>query len=893
MFYQIIIYPIELIIEFVYYLFNLFTKNAGLSIIGVSTAVTLFSLPLYIIAEHWQEIERNTQKRLRPTVNRIKAVFKGDEQYMILNTYYRQQHYHPIMALRSSISLIIQVPFFIAAYHFLSNLEIIQSIPFLFIHDLGEPDALFSIGSFKINVLPIAMTIINILAGAVYTKGFPIKEKIQLYAMALLFLFLLYDSPSGLVLYWTMNNVFSLVKNIFYKTNNPARTLYFTITSICLVAGIFILFTDYTPVKKLLIISICIFILCIPLYIKLAKFLIKKPLNTLVNDKNLCTNLFIFSCLIIVLLTGVVIPSAVMSSSPQEFSFIDEVSSPLTYIRTTLFQSIGLFLFWFGCFYFMFPKKLRPLFSFFFTIIAVGALLYTFIFQKEYGTMSSSLIFDSGIKRMPQKTDILYDFLVLIISLTIAVCGLKFKPTLILKPVLQILVIILVILGFKDSMKLQKCFKEFAETRENVSLFSQSESLSPEYHLSKTNKNVVVIMLDRAIPSFLDDIFLEKPELENSFKGFKLYTNTISVNGHTLYAVPVVFGGYDYLPEQMNERSDIPMVQKHNESCLVMPVLFSRSGFECTVTDISWANYSWIPDNSIFQGYEHINAHNVQRKYTIKWATEHNIELTPQSLVLKRNFLLFSFFKILPACVRGMLYDDGTYCSVTLLSNPIESLIDSYSVLDYLPELTDTNAETPCFTLMINDLTHGSAFMQVPDYEPADSVTNFGLNRFYDEYTFKTYHTNIATFNKLGEWFNYLREEGVYDNTRIILVSDHGAELDLSEFDQFGENKKIPARYNPLLMVKDFNSSEPFCTDSTFMCNGDVLSIAIQDIISVSNNPFTNNSIDTERKNNGIAVYTNSRYTPEMNKTNTFILDGEIYNVKDDIFNPENWEKIQ
>ena len=158
------------------------------------------------------------------------------------------------MALRSSISLIIQVPFFIAAYHFLSNLEIIQSIPFLFIHDLGEPDALFSIGSFKINVLPIAMTIINILSGAVYTKGFPIKEKIQLYAMALLFLFLLYDSPSGLVLYWTMNNVFSLVKNIFYKTNNPARTLYFTITSICLVAGIFILFTDYTPVKKLLII---------------------------------------------------------------------------------------------------------------------------------------------------------------------------------------------------------------------------------------------------------------------------------------------------------------------------------------------------------------------------------------------------------------------------------------------------------------------------------------------------------------------------------------------------------------------------------------------------------------------------------------------------------------
>ena len=44
--------------------------------------------------------------------------------------------------------------------------------------------------------------------------------------MAVIFLVLLYNSPSGLVVYWTCNNIFSLVKNIFYKLKHPRETAY-------------------------------------------------------------------------------------------------------------------------------------------------------------------------------------------------------------------------------------------------------------------------------------------------------------------------------------------------------------------------------------------------------------------------------------------------------------------------------------------------------------------------------------------------------------------------------------------------------------------------------------------------------------------------------------------
>ena len=219
--YTIIISPLEHIIEFIYSLFFFMTKNPGLAIIGVSVGVTLFCLPLYAVAEKWQQTERDITKKLKPKVDKIKKAFSGDEQYMILSTYYRQNNYHPIYALRSSFGLLIQIPFFMAAYNFLSHLQTLNGVSFLFIQNLGAPDKMLKIGNFAINILPILMTLINCIAGAIYTKGLPLKEKLQLYGMALIFLVLLYNSPSGLVLYWTMNNVFSLVKNIYYKTKNP------------------------------------------------------------------------------------------------------------------------------------------------------------------------------------------------------------------------------------------------------------------------------------------------------------------------------------------------------------------------------------------------------------------------------------------------------------------------------------------------------------------------------------------------------------------------------------------------------------------------------------------------------------------------------------------------
>ena len=73
------------------------------------------------------------------------------------------------------------------------------------------------VGGHAINLLPVMMTGINLLSGALYMQGVPLKRKLQLWAMALLFLVILYESPAGLTLYWLLNNLFSLAKNSAQK----------------------------------------------------------------------------------------------------------------------------------------------------------------------------------------------------------------------------------------------------------------------------------------------------------------------------------------------------------------------------------------------------------------------------------------------------------------------------------------------------------------------------------------------------------------------------------------------------------------------------------------------------------------------------------------------------
>ena len=222
---SIFIGPLKLVFEIIYSLAYRFLDDPGLAIIFLSLAMNILVLPLYRRADAMQEQARDTENKLSRVVTHIKKTFSGDERMMILQTYYRQNNYKPTDALRGSVSLLLEIPFFMAAYQFLSSMYVLEGVRFGPIADLASPDGLVTIAGITINVLPVLMTAINVVSSAIYLKGFPLKTKIQLYGMAAFFLVFLYNSPSCLVVYWTLNNLFSLIKTIFYKLKNPKKLL--------------------------------------------------------------------------------------------------------------------------------------------------------------------------------------------------------------------------------------------------------------------------------------------------------------------------------------------------------------------------------------------------------------------------------------------------------------------------------------------------------------------------------------------------------------------------------------------------------------------------------------------------------------------------------------------
>ncbi len=215
--YGFFVKPIELVVEIVFSIMFRIFGNAGVAIVFVSVVIQLLVLPMYKRADALQDEERQKQKEMKPWVDHIKKTFKGDERFMMLSAYYREAGYSQFSSVKSSLSLLLQIPFFIAAYNYLSNLSVLKGASFLGIADLSRPDGLIVVGGVVINLLPVLMTVFNIISGIIYTKGFPVKDKVQTFGLAVIFLVVLYTCPSGLVLYWTLNNLFSLLKNIVLK----------------------------------------------------------------------------------------------------------------------------------------------------------------------------------------------------------------------------------------------------------------------------------------------------------------------------------------------------------------------------------------------------------------------------------------------------------------------------------------------------------------------------------------------------------------------------------------------------------------------------------------------------------------------------------------------------
>ena len=913
--YRILIGPLELFFEVVFELADRHVSNPAYAIIILSLAMNFLVLPLYRRADAVQAEERDRENALAPWIKHIKKTFKGDERFMMLQAFYRENNYKPTDTLKGSVSLLLEIPFFIAAYRFLSGLETLRGVSFGPITDLGAPDALISIGTVTLNLLPILMTLINVISAAIYMKGFPLKSKIQMYGIAAIFLVFLYKSPAGLVFYWTLNNLFSLIKNIFYKIPHPDKVLKILAAACGALLLIFVIFVHPMPTLRAQAIVIA-GLLC--LQIPLLKGDRKLELKG-VDDKD-AEKVFYASSAFLTLATGVLIPSSVIADSTEEFLNISSYYSPYWYIISALAIAFGTFFIWFGIFYRLASREGKQIFSLLMAVCAACSAVNYMLFGRDYGNFSSTLIFDET-PEIGMKSVLLNAAALAAVALIIALIFLK--KLLIVKIVSIAMCLALVVMSGMNIAGIQGTLKEAAPV---IAAATENE---PVIKLSKTEKNVVVIMMDRQIGHLVPYIMHEKPELKKQFDGFTFYSNTVSFGSKTNSGSPALFGGYDYTPEAMNARSDETLAAKHNEALKVMPTLFDSAGYDITLCEPTYAGYSWIPDLRVFDDHPDWYCYLSDRDLSLE-----KYGYTPQTETTKalrnRNFFCYSLFKISPVVIQPTLYDHGNYNAqwsgntlfpqtrngYSKASGYRDTFMEAYSFLDHLPEITEvSDSGKGTFFMMSNDTTHEAMLLQEPAYEPSPEVDN---TRYDEEHPFRAdddgnempmqdamtavhYQSNVAAMIELGKWMDYLRREGVYDNTRIIIVSDHGQDFFESKTndaykiyytDKSGnDNYKDIMAFNSVLLVKDFDA-EGFTMDDGMATNADVPALAAEGIVDDPKNPFTGNKLTTYReKPVDLNLLYSMKWDITSNNGNQYA-EAEWFNVRDNIYDINNWSYL-
>ena len=190
------------------------TGNYGIAIILITILQKVVFHPL----THKSLKSMKAMQSLQPKVQALQERYKNNPQKKQEETMalYRK---HGVNPMGGCLPMVIQIPIFIALYNALSSSVEMWQAHFLWIRDLTQPDALFGITlweGYPLNFLALLMGVSMWFQQKMSpTGGDPRQAQMMLWTMPVIFTFMFWSFPSGLVLYWLVNNVLQIAQQWF------------------------------------------------------------------------------------------------------------------------------------------------------------------------------------------------------------------------------------------------------------------------------------------------------------------------------------------------------------------------------------------------------------------------------------------------------------------------------------------------------------------------------------------------------------------------------------------------------------------------------------------------------------------------------------------------------
>ncbi|MCL2243981.1 MAG: membrane protein insertase YidC [Treponema sp.] len=218
-----ILAPLEKILKWFLLLFYKIVPNYGVAIIMLTLFIKILFFPL---TKKGSEATLRMQA-LGPKIKELQDKYKSNPQKLNaeMANFYKQEGYNP---LSGCLPMLLQIPIFIAMYGLFNNHFDLRGATFIpgWIPDLSVPEAVWNFpGNFRLpllgwsalRLLPFIYVGSQLLYGKVTQmpgQQSNTQMKMMMYVMPIVFFFILYDVPSGLLIYWIFSNILTMVQQV-------------------------------------------------------------------------------------------------------------------------------------------------------------------------------------------------------------------------------------------------------------------------------------------------------------------------------------------------------------------------------------------------------------------------------------------------------------------------------------------------------------------------------------------------------------------------------------------------------------------------------------------------------------------------------------------------------
>ena len=218
-----ILSPLEKVLKWLLLLFHRIIPNYGVAIILLTLLVKILFFPL---TKKGSEATLRMQA-LAPKIKELQEKYKDNPQKMnaAMAEFYKNEGYNP---LSGCLPMLLQLPLFFAMYNLFNNHFDLRGAMFIphWIPDLSLPESIWDfpngfrlplLGWNALRLLPFIYVGSQLLYGKVTQtpdQSGNAQMKMMLYVMPVMFFFILYNVPSGLLIYWIFSNILTMVQQV-------------------------------------------------------------------------------------------------------------------------------------------------------------------------------------------------------------------------------------------------------------------------------------------------------------------------------------------------------------------------------------------------------------------------------------------------------------------------------------------------------------------------------------------------------------------------------------------------------------------------------------------------------------------------------------------------------